>query len=274
MRGDFLKSFATGFAMLGIALLALSGGTILGKYYTRVVQGWEINQAHRTGSGITAVTADPKAGTLKMNPVAFYFVQTGVFSDQAGAEAGAAELTKAGLKPYIGQQAPYRVFVGVFGDRESAVKLQGRLKEQGIGGFIQTVVLNNREIIVNAGSKKTVQDLQLLLEDYTGWFQGNAELWRSVSAVDGDPMVFNARLDKVIKTFHRLPGHLGGQVADQDFREKMDALYNSTGRYIEQLETLKKSGDETNFREAQREFTGVIENYSEFIRQLENLSKT
>lgn len=274
MRGDLLKRFATGFAMLGIALLALSGGTILGKYYTSALQGWETNLARQQGSETTAAVTDRKAEILKMNPVAFYFVQTGVFSEQAGAEAGAAEPAKAGLKPYVGRQAPYRVFVGVFGDRESAVKYQGQLKEQGIGGFIQTVVLNSREITLNTGSPKTAKDLQLLLEDYTGWFQGNAELWRSLSVTDGDPAVFNARLDKVILAFRRLPGHLGGQVADQGFRQKLDALYSSSGKYIEKLETLKKSGGEADFWDAQREFTGVIENYSDFFRQLESLSKT
>jgi hypothetical protein len=274
MRGDFLKSFATGFAMLGIILLALSGGTILGKYYTRVLQGWEINPDRQAGTGAKAVTAVKEGRRLKMNPVAFYFVQTGVFSDRAGAEAGAAELVKAGLKPYIGQQAPFRVFVGVFGDRDSAVKYQGDLREQGAGGFIQTLVLNNREISLNTDSKRTAEDLQLLLEDYTSWFQDNAILWRQTSVTDGDQKDFTVRLEKVIKTFHRLPGHLGGQIPDQGFREKLEQLYKSTGQYIGQLEKLKKSGTEADFREAQRQFTNVIENYSSFIRQIDNLSKT
>lgn len=274
MRGDFLKSFATGFAMLGIVLLALSGGTILGKYYTRALQGWELNPARQAGTGAKAVTADKEGRRLKMDPVAFYFVQTGVFSDRAGAEAGAEELLKAGLKPYIGQQAPFRVFVGVFGDRDSAVKFQGHLREQGAGGFIQTLVLNNREISLNAGGKKTADDLQLLLEDYTSWFQDNAGLWRQTSMTDGDQKAFAARLEKVMKTFHRLPGHLGGQISDQGFREKLDQLYKSTGQYIVQLEKLKKSGTEVDFRDAQRQFTSVIENYSSFIRQIDNLSKT
>jgi len=273
MRGDFLKNIATGFAMLGIVLMALSGGTILGKYYTGVLQEWGLNQAG-VKPGAAPVITKKEGQVIKLNPVAFYFVQAGVFSDRTGAEEGAAALTAAGYRSYIGRQAPYRVFVGVFGDRDSAVKFQGQLKEQGFGGFIQTVVLNNREITVSAGSRQTAKDLQLLLEDYTGWFQDNAGLWRPVSMTDGDQKVFMTQIEKVIKIFHRLPGHLGGQVADQGFREKLDALYNSTGQYIAQLETVKKSGAEPDFREAQRQFTRVIENYSEFIHQIENISKT
>lgn len=272
MRRDFLKSFATGFAMLGIVLLALSGGSLLGKYYTRVLQNWEVNRARPAGTA--AVTAEKKSRTLKINPVAFYFVQTGVFSDRPGAEAGTADLVKTGFKPYIGQQAPFRVFLGVFGDRESAVKFQTKLKEQGIGGFIQTIVLNSREITVEAPNLKAAQDLQLLLEDYTAWFLDNTGLWRPVSATDGDRKAFNDQADKVIKSFHRLPGHLGGQIADQGFRERLDALYNSAGRYVEQLKNLQKTGDEAGFRESQKKFTEVIENYYLFTRQLENIAKT
>ncbi|TLN00004.1 SPOR domain-containing protein, partial [bacterium] len=241
MRGDFLKSFATGFAMLGIVLLALSGGTVLGKYYTRVLQNWQVNPDRQAVTGTTAVTADKEVRTLKLNPVAFYFVQNGVFSDLAGAEAGAAELVKTGLQPYTCREAPFRVFVGVFGDRDSAVKFQGQLREQGIGGFIQTIVLNSREITLSTGSKKTADDLRGLLEDYTAWFQDNAGLWRQGGITDGDQKAFSVRMEKVISTFHRLPGHLGGQIADQGFREKLEILYNSTGKYISQLEKLKKS---------------------------------
>jgi hypothetical protein len=273
MRGDMLKNFATGFAMLGIVLLALSGGTILGKYYTGVLQEWGSDRARVNGSGITAVTATSQGLSLKLEPVAFYFVQTGVFSDQVGAEAGAAELTKAGLRPYIGRQAPYRVYLGAFGDRNSAVTFRGRLKEKGIGGFIQTVVLNNREITINVNSK-TAGDLQLLLDDYTGWLAENGAMWQRISITDGAPGVFTGQLEKVVKSYRGLPGHLGGQVADLGFREKIDALYNSTGSYITQLETLKISGAETDFWEAQRRFTEVIENYSEFLRQLGNLNKS
>lgn len=272
MQGDFLKKFATGFAMLGIVLMALSGGSLLGKYYTRVLQGWEINRSRPAGTA--AVTAEKNSRTLNMNPVAFYFVQTGVFSDHSAAEAGTADLIAAGYKPYIGQQAPFRVFLGVFGNRESAVEFQARLKEKGIGGFIQTVVLNNREITVNAQSLKTLEDLQMLLGDYTEWLTDNAALWQMVSAADGDRKVFNERADKVIRTFQKLPGHLSGQIADQGFRERLSVLYSSTGNYVEQLKTLQKTGRESDFQLTQRQFNEVIENYSLFVRQLDNISKT
>lgn len=273
MRGDFLKSFATGFAMLGIVLLALSGGMLLGKYYTGALQEWGPDRPRQAGPGAKAVIAE-EARNLIMEPVAFYFVQAGVFSDRAGAEAGTADLVKAGFRPYIGQQPPYRVFVGVFGDRDSAVKFQGQLKEQGFGGFIQTVVLHNRDIVVTTGSAQAAKDLELFLADYTVWFQANAGLWQRVSMTDGDPQTFAAQTEKVIKVFHRLPGHLGGQIADLSFREKLDTLYNVTGKYVSQLENLKKNGDEKKFREAQRQFIEVIENYSLFLRELSNISKT
>ncbi|MDF2717333.1 MAG: sporulation protein, partial [Paenibacillus sp.] len=147
---------------------AVATGVLIGFFVLSMFGGDELpgSQAGTTGSsGKSASTvpvqtktpaADPSgakdnsapassaaAATVSVNIAAqsYTLLQNGVFSNQQGADAAAAELRKKGLAAHVQQSDKYYVYAGMAPSHDDALALSNVLKEQKMELFLKGLTL-------------------------------------------------------------------------------------------------------------------------------------
>lgn len=96
-----------------------------------------------SGTSGAAAPASSSSAAVSVNIAAqsYTLLQNGVFSNQQGADAAAAELKKKGLAAYVQPADMFYVYAGMAPSHDDALALSGLLKEQNMELFLKSLAL-------------------------------------------------------------------------------------------------------------------------------------
>lgn len=156
----------------------------------------------------TPVTA-PASREVSVAPVMLYGVQLGVFSNAENAQVFVQELNSADIAGAVVQVDGYRVWTGMFVDRDSARQLAEQLQALGYEAFV-TERRIGYDVLLQGSSAETLDILADAIARLPGYMWETAAMWSPGSGVSADTPLME-RLRETAGTLDRLPDSAGHQ---------------------------------------------------------------
>ncbi|MFZ7102303.1 MAG: SPOR domain-containing protein [Peptococcaceae bacterium] len=88
----------------------------------------------------------PKRKVLRLEPVPFFTLQAGIYSEIKPAQDSTDKLVEMGFRPFISPEKPYKIWVGCFNDNSSGRELELFLQKSGFDAFISEGLVNDRAL--------------------------------------------------------------------------------------------------------------------------------
>lgn len=267
---------------LGVALIALSltafaasGAFYLGKLYLDIVrEGSMANSKKVFSRNTTSVTARDKSKILLLNPVPVYFLQVGVFSDLQGAQAAAEPLIKLGYSPYITQSAPYKLWLGVYKNREDTETDKGLLNDKGFGSFTGALVVNGSNLRYGKGSEAFIKEISPVLDTYTLWLKENLEIFHADTVEKLNWNQIQKQATVIDKVYNKVNANRNIRTNSETVNLRLGSIEDNIGGYKQQLEAFNNDKSRETYSLLQSKLLRVIDNYQLLLLEIDNISKT
>ncbi|NMA01646.1 MAG: SPOR domain-containing protein, partial [Clostridia bacterium] len=124
-------------AILAVVIIfgSLLFGQILGGYYIYSLL-FSDNLSETDISEQQPLPNPEKIMILRLEPITFNTLQIGIYSDGKEAQKVVNDLVQMGIRPYATAKAPYKIWVGCFGEKRTGTPLENQLREQGYEVFL------------------------------------------------------------------------------------------------------------------------------------------
>ncbi|MFZ5942747.1 MAG: SPOR domain-containing protein [Bacillota bacterium] len=140
------RIFALIILTIVIGAASILFGQLLGGYYIyNLLLGDNLPQVASKQVKIPAPPVEKKM-VLRLEPIDFYTIQVGVFSDVRSAQATIDRLVTLGFRPSVSSDAPYKIWLGCFSQRAEGKELEQSLQKAGFEAFIGKGLINDRAL--------------------------------------------------------------------------------------------------------------------------------
>ena len=155
------------FAVFAVVYIVMAGRT--GKAISNTLSGTQSAQEtvlEATAAPQTTKTAQVMiAQEVTFDRLDFYALQTGAYSEMEAAQEAAQTVQAGSGAGYIHQDVLYRVFAGIYFERDEAENVKKQLAEQGVDSYIYAGGTGRVELSVTA----TAARASALSNAYTTW---------------------------------------------------------------------------------------------------------
>lgn len=260
--------------VLAVSAVAMGGAFYLGKLYLTIIREGSVSQSISVNSGsVQSVAAQSQQKMLLLTPVPVYFLQVGVFTDLKGAQDAVKPLVELRYKPYVTESAPYKIWIGVYKNRDDAEVVKKQLRDKGYGSFTGSVVVNGTNLRYSKGSEAFVKDVVPVLELYTDWLKQNLEVFdvSSIEALDW------TKIDKQSSVASSVYKNLASRQVisnSQQINGYFLGLQGAAGDFALRLEALRKQRNQDNFAQLQNQLLRFTDKYLKLLQEIDNISKT
>lgn len=268
--------FGRWFCIIMVGWLAVIGGIYLGRFCLGVVrQGTVPNSTMVSVKTYEPVTAPGDGKALMLNPIPVYYLQVGVYSDLVGAEEAAKPLRALGYNPYITQNAPFRLWLGVYQKRADTELVKQQLKDKGFGSFTASSVINGANLRYNKSAETFIQGISPVLDEYTVWLKENLVLFGTDSIARLNWEQVDQQLTVLDKVYNELltSGRELNTNSPQ-MNRSFTALLSTVEEYQSELQNFRRQKDRQSFDALQYGLLKFIDNYLLLWEEINNISKT
>lgn len=275
MRGSIKYKIFLFLLSLSVFSFACGGAYYLGRLYIGIIKNGYSPKSVRVDSGkVKSVVAQDEQKLLMLNPVPVFFLQAGVYSDQAGAKKAAAVLDSLGYKPYITKTAPFKLWIGIYKDRAYAENTKAKLLEKGISTFTGSIVVNGNNLKYSEANEALIQGISPALEQYTVWLKENLTLFGSSDVATLDSKIIDSEITVIDKVYNGFNKQKALRFNNQMLNDGFNELAGNVTDYKERLHIFQKQKNSENYIILQRKLLEFVDNYMLIMQKIENISKT
>lgn len=276
MRRRIGLNFGAALAVLLVIAAAVGSSYFLGKLYLGIIKEGVVPKSTKVGSGeAKSVVAQDEQKRLFLNPIPVYYLQAGVYSDMEGAKQALTPFEELGYIPYITQQSPHKIWIGVYQKREDTESIKLQLREKEYSSFTGSTVINGGSLLYGKGSEAFINQVSPVLELYTAWLAENLPLFQG-----SDTERLNwTEIEKQISVAERVYLKLKDIVPhvnsnSESINHGFGELWDTVERYNEKLNVLRKQRNSEAYYALQYELLSFVDKYHFLWKEISNVSKT
>lgn len=168
-----------------------------------------------------------KVMVLRLEPMTFNTLQIGIYSDVEEAQKAVNDLVQMGIRPYVTAKAPYKIWVGCFGEKKTGTPVELQLKEKGYEVFIGQGLINDRALKFKENNIFIKDRFAPLLREYNLIFNNSLKMFKSPGAEEYNWETWGNMINKMqkdIKTTILLTDQIMGLEESKPFNEGLEVI--------------------------------------------------
>lgn len=158
-------------ASLFFVLLAIGSSILLGSLYINILAKGSKSDGSFGAKEVLTIQGKNNKTVFKIDSYPVYFLQAGVYSDLKGAQKSVEYLKGQGFQAYPSKISPFKVYLGIYLDREAAIEAQKNLDVKNISSYISSYVMNGSDLFLP--EQKDIKDPDQLLKQLNEWNKTN-----------------------------------------------------------------------------------------------------
>ena len=215
-------------AILAVVIIfgSLLFGQILGGYYIYSLL-FSDNLSEINISEQQPLPNPEKIMILRLEPITFNTLQIGIYSDGKEAQKVVNDLVQMGIRPYATAKAPYKIWVGCFGEKRTGTPLENQLREQGYEVFLGQGLINDRALKFKEKDTFIKDSFAPLLREYNLLLNNSLKMFKSPQVAEYNWETWGDMINKMqmdIKTIILLTDQVMSKEESMPFNQGLEAI--------------------------------------------------